>query len=126
MKTILMFTIMLVFSFSYAKSNDCTAKIIRETKSNKICNKQLNKVIHVKPGRKDISADLLKKSQDLEATLLYTMVDRMIPEGRGTSFGDNTGSNIYRTLTVMEYSKVLSRQGGMGMANNIAKIAQGR
>lgn len=61
-------------------------------------------------------------AKDFEAMFLTQMLKPMF-EGIKTDgpFGGGQSEEIYRSLMVQEYGRVLSEQGGIGLADNITR-----
>ena len=74
------------------------------------------------PEKKYEEDQIIEKAKDLEAVLISTMIEPMFPDGDDSPiFGGGKGSKIYRTLMIQEYGKIMSQNGGIGIAENIAK-----
>lgn len=63
-----------------------------------------------------------KESKELEGVFLSIMMEPMFPgkEG-GDLYGGGTGSDVYRTLMIQEYGKVMANAGGVGLSKGIIK-----
>lgn len=67
-------------------------------------------------------AHIRKSAQDFEAVFLSQMLSPMF-ESLETDglFGGGSGERMYRGMLVEEYGKALSRNGGVGIADAVAR-----
>tara|TARA_B100001564_G_C20638003_1_gene670659 strand:+ start:116 stop:454 length:339 start_codon:yes stop_codon:yes gene_type:complete len=64
-------------------------------------------------------------TKDLEAVYLNTMLNPLFPKGNKSGlYGGGNSSNIYRSMMIQEYSKIISKQGGVGLARQMNKQLQ--
>ena len=65
-----------------------------------------------------------KAAKEFEAVFLTTMLEGMFA-GLGTSadapFGGGSGEKTYRSLLTAEYAKEISKSGGLGIADHVAR-----
>ncbi|MBH88972.1 MAG: hypothetical protein CMF71_01905 [Magnetovibrio sp.] len=63
---------------------------------------------------------LRKTAQEFEASFLSQMLKPMFANlGAEGPFGGGTGEEMWRSLQVDEYGKVIAKKGGIGLADNI-------
>ncbi len=68
------------------------------------------------------SAKMYKEAKDLEAVLISVMVEPMFPKGKESGlYGGGTGSDIYRSMMIQQYGKILGNGTDLGIAENITK-----
>jgi flagellar protein FlgJ len=64
----------------------------------------------------------LEKTKDLEAVLVSVMIEPMFPHGKDSGlYGGGESSEIYRSMMIQQYGKVLSKSTNLGVAENIAR-----
>ena len=62
-------------------------------------------------------AQIDQASQDFESMFLSQMLEQMFGDSLGTeSFGDEETHEIYKGLMVDEYGKIITKNGGIGIA----------
>lgn len=68
----------------------------------------------------DVKANSRKAAEEFEAVFLTTMLEGMF-EGVKTDapFGGGNTEKTYRSLIIGEYAKQISKNGGLGMADQI-------
>lgn len=71
-------------------------------------------------GKKASEAQLNKTAQDFEAMFLGQMLQHMF-SGIETDpmFGGGHGEDVFKSLLVDEYGKILARSGGVGVADHV-------
>ena len=59
-------------------------------------------------------------SKDFESMFVSQMVGQMFGDSQGTeAYGNNDTSEVYKTMMVDEYSKQITRAGGIGIADYV-------
>ncbi len=82
---------------------------------------------HDEKPKKDLKKDekykkMLEQTKDLEAVLVSVMIEPMFPRGKESGlYGGGNSSDIYRSMMIQQYGKILSKGNSMGLAENIAK-----
>ncbi len=73
-------------------------------------------------GAKPSLAAARAAAEEFEAVFLSTMLDGMF-SGLGTDapFGGGSSEKTYRSMLTAEYAKEISRKGGIGIADQIAR-----
>jgi len=74
------------------------------------------------PTRAGSAADARKTGEEFEAFFLTQMLEHMF-KGVPTDgyFGGGYGEGVYRTLMLQEYGRVLSKAGGIGVADMVGR-----
>ena len=74
------------------------------------------------PGSDRDPAKLRGVAQELESVFLAQMMETMF-EGIRTDgpFGGGHGESVYRSLLLQEYSKVIAKHGGIGLADAVTR-----
>lgn len=63
-----------------------------------------------------------KAAQDFEAVFLSEMLQEMFADvGDGDLTGDSYAKDVYRSMLVDEYGKLLAKAGGIGIADHVKK-----
>ena len=76
-----------------------------------------------KAGSKSVSNEQIDKvAEDFEAVFITQMMEHMF-EGIETdgAFGSGNSEEIYRSLLLDEYGKLISRAGGIGVADHVKR-----
>jgi Rod binding domain-containing protein len=75
-----------------------------------------------KINAKEANPKVYQQAKDLEAVLISVMVDPMFPKGKESGlYGGGTGSDVYRSMMIQQYGKVLANGTNLGLAENITK-----
>ena len=73
-----------------------------------------------KPVFRGNTDQLQKTAQEFEASFLSQMLKPMFANlGAEEPFGGGTGEDMWRSLQVDEYGKVIAQKGGIGLADNV-------
>ena len=60
------------------------------------------------------------KAQDFEALFLNSMFSQMTSGIKGEGpFGDTTGTGVWRSMLIEQYSKSFAKAGGVGLSNDV-------
>ena len=95
--------------------------IISGTNANASSYKNLNGNLKLSDEQM-LNEKIMTEAKDLEAVLISTMVNPMFPKGEESDlYGGGHGSDIYRMMMIQEYGKIMSNDGGLGIAKGIAK-----
>lgn len=96
-----------------AQSGVDTVRIQQQT--NKIGNMQKGK-LHMKPGQVD------EVAQEYEAVFLSQMLQHMFA-GVETNelFGGGEAEDVYRSMMIDEYGKLIAKTGGIGVADHVKR-----
>lgn len=63
-----------------------------------------------------------KTSQDFESMFLSQMLEQMFGDTEGSeAYGDEQTSEVYRGLMMEEYGKLITRSGGIGVADYVKR-----
>ena len=63
-----------------------------------------------------------KVSNDFESMFIGQMLDQMFGDSVGTeAYGDSQTSDVYKGLMMDEYGKIISRAGGIGIADYVKR-----
>lgn len=63
-----------------------------------------------------------KAAQEFEGVFLTNMLEGMFSgEGAEAPFGGGAGESTYRSMLTAEYAKEISRGGGIGIADHVAR-----
>ena len=81
---------------------------------------QQEKGISLNARAKATEAQIEEKAQEFEAVFLNQMLQHMF-EGVETDdlFGGGHGEDVYRSLMMDEYAKMISKTGGIGVADHV-------
>lgn len=61
-------------------------------------------------------------AKDFEALFISQMVEQMFGESSGESaFGSGESDEVYKSLMVQEYGKMITRSGGIGIADYVKR-----
>jgi peptidoglycan hydrolase FlgJ len=72
-------------------------------------------------GKSDVQA-IRKAAEEFEAVFVAQMMAPMFETLESdTLFGGGPGEDIYRSMMVEEYGKVIARSGGIGIADAVAR-----
>ena len=75
-----------------------------------------------KVSAKEAKPEIYKQAKDLEAVLISVMVEPMFPKGKESGlYGGGPGSDIYRSMMIQQYGKILGNGTNLGVADNITK-----
>lgn len=67
-------------------------------------------------------AQINRTSQDFESMFLAQMLEQMFGDSLGTeAFGDEETNQIYKGLMVDEYGKMITKTGGIGIADYVKR-----
>lgn len=62
-----------------------------------------------------------KAAQEFESVFLAQMMEHMFAEVDFNPSGKGPGDDIYKSLLIDEYSKLMSRSGGIGVADHVKR-----
>jgi Rod binding domain-containing protein len=117
-------TLALLIGLTATASNATTYQPAK-LKINSDKNTQINKFSEkssVKKDKKEVNPRIYKEAKDLESVLISVMVDPMFPKGKESGlYGGGAGSDIYRSMMIQQYGKILSNDTNLGLAENITK-----
>lgn len=65
--------------------------------------------------------DLEKAAQEFEAVFLSQMMEHLFADVDLSPGHDGPGEDIYKSLLVDEYGKLMSRSGGVGIADHVKR-----
>lgn len=75
-----------------------------------------------KTSGKTGSNDAIEKAaQEFEAVFLAQMMEHMFAEVDMDPTSDGPGEDIYKSLLIDEYSKLMARSGGIGVADHVKR-----
>jgi flagellar protein FlgJ len=82
---------------------------------------RINHMKSLTGSSKGASAEKISETaQDFEAQFLSQMMENMFSTvGTNPEFGGGDAEEVYRSLLVNEYGKLLSRAGGIGIADHV-------
>lgn len=66
-------------------------------------------------------ANIDKVAQDFEAVFLSQMMENMFEDVDLDPLNDGPGEDVYKSMLVDEYGKILSRAGGIGIADHVKR-----
>ena len=66
-------------------------------------------------------AAIEKAAQEFEAVFLSQMMEHMFAEVDLTPGQESPGDDIYKSLLIDEYSKLMARSGGIGVADHVKR-----
>ncbi len=61
-------------------------------------------------------------NEGLEAFLLQTMIEAMLPQKAAASFGQGNAGNIFKSMLAEHLAKQIARAGGVGIAKNLNEV----
>ena len=75
-----------------------------------------------KPTKGQTAADARKTGEEFEAFFLTQMLEHMF-KGIPTDgvFGGGYGEGVYRSIMLQEYGRILSKSGGIGIADMVSR-----
>ena len=62
-----------------------------------------------------------KAAKEFEAVFMAQMMEHMFAEVDFDPSGEGPGDDIYKSLLIDEYSKLMSRSGGIGVADHVKR-----
>jgi len=86
-----------------------------------VAQSQAKKTPNLNPAGKT-TAQINKAAEEFEAVFLTQMVEQMF-SGLSTEgiFGGGQGEKIFRSMMAQEYGKVMAANGGVGIADEVAR-----
>lgn len=110
--SLILFSISIMASNAHAYS-ELQKRLDKAYLTNKMEQRQLSQ-------RDRINQRLEDKSRQLESVMLSEMIEPMFPQGKESMlYGDTESSKIYRMFMIQEYAEIMSKQGGIGVAEQV-------
>lgn len=83
----------------------------------------LSAKIDLLKGVKNMSAEKIDETaKDFESLFISQMVENMFGESIGESaFGSDESNDIYKGMMTQEYGKIISKSGGIGIADYVKR-----
>lgn len=83
-------------------------------------NKLRGEAISLRGRPKASEAEITAKAEEFEAVFLSQMLGHMF-DGIETNdtFGGGAGEDVYKSMMVEEYGKILAKTGGIGVADHV-------
>lgn len=101
-------------------STPVDVETVRITSSSQSKLAQMNQVKALRGSVSDAKLD--EAAQDFEAQFLAQMLgDIFATVGKNEVLGGGEGEEVYKSLLVDEYGKLISRSGGIGVADHVKR-----
>lgn len=76
------------------------------------------------------TAEIDRVAEDFEAVFLSQMLENMFADVDVDPMSDGTGEEVYKSMMLEEYGKIVARSGGIGVADHVKRemlrIQEGR
>lgn len=80
------------------------------------------KVASLKQARKMNSEQIDKTAEDFEAVFISQMLEHMFADVKtDENFGGGQAEEVYRSMMIDQYGKLMARTGGIGVADHVKR-----